>query len=309
MKQQVDDLQGKADKLRDDLNTMMRESNGGPAAAVIGALNQKADALNAQLTIAKTEAQADLGPKITAAQEEITTALEPVTVAVDKLCPRAERPLRARARRTLSHPTPRRRRCRDPPPKGSTMSDDTTKTPENSELTADVTAVSDGARTLFIADFNDTSAAHEAYQALKSLEDGRHFAIDGVVVVNRDADGKLEIEKATDHSTKRGTKWGLVGGAALGLVFPPSIIGSAVALGAGGAALGKAHQLHDKIQLEKDLSDAVAPGHSGIIALVSDPGAVEIREALAKANGIVESAVSDVVAKDIHAIADEVEKG
>jgi len=42
---------------------------------------------------------------------------------------------------------------------------------------------------------------------------------------------------------------------------------------------------------------------------VSDPGAVEIRDALAKANAIVEHAVSDVVAKDIHAIADEVEKG
>jgi uncharacterized membrane protein len=193
------------------------------------------------------------------------------------------------------------------------MSEDTTEqtpeqTPEQtSGLTAEVAAVSDGARTLFIADFNDTSAAHEAYNGLKSLEDGRHFAIDGVIVVNRDADGKLEIEKATDHSTKKGLKWGLVGGAALGLIFPPSIIGSAVALGAGGAALGKAHQLHDKVGLEKDLSDAVAPGHSGIVALVSDPGAVEIREALAKANGIVEHAVSDVVAKDIHALADEVE--
>ena len=140
------------------------------------------------------------------------------------------------------------------------MSDDT---PTPAEFTADVAAVSDGARTLFIADFNDTAAAHEAYEALKSLEDGRHFAIDGVIVVNRDADGKLEIEKATDHSTKKGMKWGLVGGAALGLVFPPSIIGSAVALGAGGAALGKAHQLHDKIGLEKDLSDAVAPGPLG----------------------------------------------
>ena len=194
------------------------------------------------------------------------------------------------------------------------MSEDTTEqTPEQtseqtSGLTAEVAAVSDGARTLFIADFNDTSAAHEAYEALKSLEDGRHFEIDGVLVVNRDAEGKLEIEKATDHSTKKGMKWGLVGGAVLGLVFPPSIIGSAVALGAGGAALGKAHQLHDKVGLEKDLSDAVAPGHSGIVALVSDPGAVEIREALAKANGIVESAISDVAAKDIRALADEVEK-
>ena len=170
-------------------------------------------------------------------------------------------------------------------------------------------AVSDGARTLFVADFSDTSTAWEAYEALRSLEDGRHFAIDGVVVVNRDADGNLEIQKATDHSTKRGTKWGLVGGAALGLVFPPSIIGSAVALGAGGAALGKAKQLHHKIGLEKDLENAVAPGHSGIVALVSDPGAVEIRDALAKADDIVETAVNDVVAKDIRAIADEVEDG
>ena len=184
------------------------------------------------------------------------------------------------------------------------MSDDTP-----TEFTADVAAVSDGARTLFVADFSDTSTAWEAYEALKALEDGRHFAIDGVVVVNRDAEGKLEIQKATDHSTKRGLTWGVVGGAALGLIFPPSIIGSAAALGAGGAALGKARQLHHKIGLEKDLENAVAPGHSGIVALVSDPGAVEIRDALAKANGIVESAVDDVVAKDIRAIADEVEKG
>ena len=87
LQQQVDALAGKADKVRDDLNTMMMESNGGPAAAVIGALNQKADALKAQLTVDKANAQADLGPKITAAQQEITTALESVTAAVGSLCP------------------------------------------------------------------------------------------------------------------------------------------------------------------------------------------------------------------------------
>jgi hypothetical protein len=87
VQQQVDALAGKADKVRDDLNTMMMASNGGPAAAVIGTLNEKADALKAQLTIAKTDAQEDLGPKITAAQSEITSALEPVSAVVDKLCP------------------------------------------------------------------------------------------------------------------------------------------------------------------------------------------------------------------------------
>ena len=188
------------------------------------------------------------------------------------------------------------------------MPEDPTSQTEPEAIT-EVVTVSDGASTLFVADFSDTTSAWEAYEALKSLEDGRHFAIDGVVVVTRDADGKLEIQKATDHSTKRGMTWGLVGGAALGLLFPPSIIGSAAALGAGGAALGKAQQLHHHIALEKDLEDAVAPGHSGIVALVSDPAAVEIRNALEMANRIVESAVNDVAAKDIRALADEVEKG
>jgi hypothetical protein len=87
VQQQVDDLAAKADTVRDDLNTMMTESQGGPVAAVIGTLNEKADALKAQLTVDKADAQEDLGPKITAAQAALATALVPVTTAVGKLCP------------------------------------------------------------------------------------------------------------------------------------------------------------------------------------------------------------------------------
>jgi hypothetical protein len=43
------------------------------------------------------------------------------------------------------------------------------------------------------------------------------------------------------------------------------------------------------------------------VALVSDPGAVEIRKALELADAIVESAVDDVVARDIKAAAKEAE--
>jgi len=87
VQQQVDELAGKADKVRDDLATMMRESNGGAAAAVIGVLNQKADALKEDLTLAKGSAQEEIGPKITAAQEELKTALVPVDAAVSAACP------------------------------------------------------------------------------------------------------------------------------------------------------------------------------------------------------------------------------
>jgi uncharacterized membrane protein len=163
----------------------------------------------------------------------------------------------------------------------------------------------DGAYTLLVADFADTSTAWDAYEALKSVEDGRTVAIDGVVVVKREADGKLEIQKATDHSTRSGLRWGVVGGIALGVIFPPSVLGSAAALGATGAAAGKLRQLHHRSELADELEDSIAPGHSGILALVSDPGTVEVREALAAADAIVEGAIEDVVARDIKAAAKE----
>ena len=149
----------------------------------------------------------------------------------------------------------------------------------------------------------DTDTAWEAYEALKSVEDGDTLDIEGVIVVKCDADGKLEVQKATDHSTRHGLKWGVVGGVVLGVIFPPSILGSAVVLGAGGAAVGKARELHHRSELADELQAAIAPGHSGILALVSDPGAVEIRKALAKADAIVEKAIDKAAAEDIKAAA------
>ena len=181
------------------------------------------------------------------------------------------------------------------------MSDE--QTPSTSDESV-IAAASDGAYTLVVADFADADTAWDAYESLKAVEDGRTVAIEGVVVVKREQDGKLEIQKATDHSTRSGLRWGLVGGVALGVVFPPSILGSAAALGAAGAAAGKARQLHHRAELADEFEQAVAPGHSGIVALVSNPGVVEIRKALTDAVAIVESAIDDVAARDIKAAAD-----
>jgi uncharacterized membrane protein len=175
----------------------------------------------------------------------------------------------------------------------------------------DVTAagISDGAYTLLAADFSDTDIALEAYEALKEVEDGATVKIDGVVVVRRNTDGKLEVQKATDHSTREGVTWGAVGGAVLGVLFPPSIIGSALVVGAGGGIIGKLRERHHKKELAKELEDAIQPGHSGIIALVSNPGEIKIRQALEKADRIVEKAIDDAAAADLKAAGKEGEAG
>lgn len=181
-------------------------------------------------------------------------------------------------------------------------------TPDEVEVTMAAGAVSDGAYTLLVADFSDTTSAREAYEALKEIEDGRRVQIDGVIVVHRGADGKLTIEKATDHTTRSGLKWGLIGGAALGLIFPPSILGSAAAFGAAGAAAGKVGQLRNRSELSRELEGSVIPGHSAIVAVVSDPAVVELRKALDRADAIVESAVDRVIADELRAAAKEADE-
>ncbi|MFN8146139.1 MAG: DUF1269 domain-containing protein [Candidatus Nanopelagicales bacterium] len=185
------------------------------------------------------------------------------------------------------------------------MSENTPETPDVAadEVEINAAAVSDGAYTLFVADFDDTEVALEAYELLKEVEDGATVEIEGVLVVKRDEDGTLTVQKVTDHSTRRGLGWGVLGGVVLGVLFPPSIIGSAVVLGAGGAAIGKAREVHHKKELAEELQDAIAPGHSGIIALVSDPGEIRIRKALEKADRVVEKAVDKTVADDLKAAA------
>jgi uncharacterized membrane protein len=188
---------------------------------------------------------------------------------------------------------------------------DTTSTPadgtgaDDEAVSVEAAGISNGAYTLLAADFSDTDVAMEAYEALKKVEDGATVKIEGVVVVRRDAGGKLEVQKATDHSTREGLTWGAVGGAVLGVLFPPSVIGSALVVGAGGGLIGKLRERHHKKELAKELEDAIAPGHSGIIALVSDPGEVKIRKALEKADHIVEKAVDDAAAADIKAAGKE----
>lgn len=181
---------------------------------------------------------------------------------------------------------------------------------ESVDAEAGVTAtiISDGAYTLFVADYDDTESALAAYETLKAMEDGATVKVDGVIVVKRGEDGKLSVQEATDRSTKKGLTWGIVGGAALGLIFPPSILGSAIVAGAVGAGAGKVRELRNRGKLADDLENAIQPGHSGIIALVSDPGVVEIRKALAAANMIVNAAIDDVTARELKAAAKAAEK-
>lgn len=172
----------------------------------------------------------------------------------------------------------------------------------SAEVPADAVAVAtDGAYYLIVAQFSDTSTAGEAYEALRQLEATSTLRISGVVVAHRDAKGDVSLEEMTEHSTRNGLGWGVVGGIVVGVLFPPSIIAGAIGTGILGAAVGKLRNVHHKSEFAKELEDALAPGTSGIVALVEDKAAVEVRKALARADRIVSRSVDSALAMQVEA--------
>lgn len=179
---------------------------------------------------------------------------------------------------------------------------------EERSVNVDAAMMGGGGVALFVADFDDLDAAWEAYDLLRAAADGSRLSIEGVIVFRKLDHGSVEVQKVTDRRTKRGLKWGIVGGVALGVLFPPSIIGSAAVLGATGAGIGRLRHLHNSSEMAAELGRGVDVGHSGLIALVSDPAQLEIERALAKANRIVSRAIDKATAEDIRAEADEQER-
>ena len=170
---------------------------------------------------------------------------------------------------------------------------------DDAGVEAAAAVATDGSNVLLVAQFADPAAAMETYQALVNAEVSGALTVSGVLVVKSDANGKIEIQKVTDHSTKTGLKWGIVGGVVLGVIFPPSIIGSAAALGITGGVLGKLRQEHHKSELGAGLEGALAPNSSGILVLATLPAVPAVKQTMPKATKVTQVPVEAATATAI----------
>ena len=181
------------------------------------------------------------------------------------------------------------------------MTESSEGTATNSSATPEaiIGLVTDGAHSLIVAQFRTMDQAQQAYQKLTDLERTTSLRIDGVVIASCDANGDVHLGQMTDHSTKTGLKWGVVGGAVMGIIFPPSIIGTAIAAGGLGAVLGKVRNVFHRSGVTNELANVMQPNTSGVVALVEDRAVVEVREAMATADRIVSRAIDKQIAAEI----------
>ncbi|MEA2705008.1 MAG: hypothetical protein QOD63_2953, partial [Actinomycetota bacterium] len=75
------------------------------------------------------------------------------------------------------------------------------------------------------------------YEVLRVLHAEGVVGTYDAAVVTKDADGKVHVHKH-EKPTQHGAWTGVAVGAVIGILFPPSIIGSAAVLGATGGLVG-----------------------------------------------------------------------
>jgi uncharacterized membrane protein len=154
-----------------------------------------------------------------------------------------------------------------------------------------------------VAAFSDDQAALAAYQSLSDAESAGTVQVDGVLVFNTDDEMNIKIQKMTDHSTRTGVAWGAVGGVVMGIIFPPSIIASAVGWGIVGGAIGKLRQEYHKSEVGDALAGTLGPNESGILALVAAGDVATVTAAMPAATKVRSAGVDDKTANDIKAAA------
>jgi len=86
---------------------------------------------------------------------------------------------------------------------------------------------------IYIGTYPDEASARDDYQIIKDLHAEGAVGTYDAAVVTKDDDGKVHVNK-DEMATRHGAWGGAAVGAVVGILFPPSIIGTAIV----GAAIG-----------------------------------------------------------------------
>jgi hypothetical protein len=133
--------------------------------------------------------------------------------------------------------------------------------------TGDGQEAADDQYAILLVAFDDEASAGAAHECLSHV--GSHGAeIKNIVAMRSDACGVVHVKQLSDASTRTGIAAGLLGGAAAGILLPPPLLASMVALGIAGGAVGKLRYEYRKVETGAALLGAVAPNKAGLLAIV-----------------------------------------
>ncbi|MGZ4708243.1 MAG: DUF1269 domain-containing protein [Acidimicrobiales bacterium] len=155
---------------------------------------------------------------------------------------------------------------------------------------------------LYIGTYPSEAAARDDYEIVKDLHATGVVGTYDAAVVTKDSSGKVHVNK-DEMATRHGGWGGAAAGAVLGILFPPSIIGTAIVGGAIGGISGHLWRGLSRSDV-KELGELIDAGEAALLIV----GASTLQEALDKASLKAEKHVAKelgVSTKDVDAAVKE----
>jgi uncharacterized membrane protein len=134
---------------------------------------------------------------------------------------------------------------------------------------------------IFVATYPDEAAAREDYQVVKELHARGLVGAYDAAVVTKDAKGKVH-ENKDETATRHGAWWGVAVGAAVGVIFAPTVIGAAAVGGVIGAVTGHIAKGMPR-STAKELGDFIEPGQAGLLVVGESKVEAAIQKAVTRA--------------------------
>ena len=161
---------------------------------------------------------------------------------------------------------------------------------------------------LYVAGYEDPTAASEDFEAIKALGD---VAVVASVVLQRDADGKVTAKEHGAGPVGGGAILGGGLGLVVGLFAPPLLLTTVVGAGIG-AGLGKLLKRHEEKSIGLDAEEWLPVNCSAIVAVIDDLYLDRVDKAVAKAvkktNKAIDKGDYEAVVKALNEGGDDIAK-
>jgi uncharacterized membrane protein len=148
---------------------------------------------------------------------------------------------------------------------------------------------------IYVGTYPDETQARDDYQIIKDLHSAGAVGTYDAAVVTKD-DGKVHVNK-DEMATRHGAWGGAAVGAAIGILFPPAVIGTALVGAAVGGVGGHLWRGMSRADV-KELGEVIDDGQAALVVV----GESRLEQALEKAALKAEKHVArelDVSPKDI----------
>ena len=142
--------------------------------------------------------------------------------------------------------------------------------------------MSDAQKDVVIAAYLFDDLAKKDFEAVLKLAEEKRITVEGVVLVQKDEKGEVEVSETGDHLGRKGLKIGGGVGLVVGLFAPPLLAATAIGAALGGLA-GKFAKHRLESGIGKKMDDALPPGSGGVIAIYDTGGADTVDKALVNA--------------------------